>query len=286
MNVSFAERRPTVADSYVTAPESSQSAVSWAAIICGAVVAAAVSLILLALGSALNLASISAWTGRGVSATTFTAMTAIWFIVIQWVASAVGGYLTGRMRTKWVSIHTHEVFFRDTAHGFVTWALATLLTVGLLASATASWVSGGAHAAEALAPAASQGTTTGAAVGDYELDVLLRGSRADTNATGADPRPEIARLVANGLAGNGIPPADRTYLASLVAARTGISQSDAEQRVDAFITRSKDTLDKIRKATSAAAFFTALSLLIGAFIACTAAALGGRWRDAPVPSTS
>jgi hypothetical protein len=273
-----------VADTYATAAESPQSAVSWAAIICGAVVAAAVSLILLALGSALNLASISAWTGRGVSGTTFTAMTAIWFIVIQWIASGVGGYLTGRMRTKWVSIHTHEVFFRDTAHGFVTWALATLLTVGLFASVAASWVSGGAHAAEALAPAASQGTTT--AVGGYDLDVLLRGSRADTNATSADPRAEIARVVANGLTGNGIPPADRTYLASLVAARTGISQSEAEQRVDTLITRSKDTLDKIRKATSAAAFFTALSLLIGAFIACTAAALGGRWRDAPVPSTS
>ena len=116
--------------------------------------------------------------------------------------------------------------------------------------------------------------------------MLLRGSGANTNATGTDPRPEIARVVANGLTGNGIPQADRTYLASLVAAHTGISQGEAEQRVDALINHAKDTLDKIRKATSAAAFFMALSLMIGAFIACTTAALGGRWRDAPVPSTT
>ena len=286
MNAPLAQRRATVTDANPSGAESTQSAVSWTAIICGAVVAAAVSLILLALGSGLNLASISPWAGRGVSGTAFTAMTAIWLIVIQWVASGVGGYLTGRLRTQWVSLHTHEVFFRDTAHGFVTWAVATLLTAGLLASAATSLAYASAHAAEAMRSDGFQSATTTTAAAGYELDVLLRGSRAETDIAATDPRPEIARIVANGLTRSGVPSADRAYVASMVAARTGISQAEAEQRVDALVTHSKETLNTVRKATSATALFTALSMLVGAFIACTAAALGGQWRDDRVPATS
>jgi hypothetical protein len=266
------ERRIPIADSAARLEESSQSAVSWAAIFCGAVVAAAVSLVLFALGSAMNLAAISPWQGAGVSVTTFTVMAAIWFIVTQWVASGIGGYLTGRLRSKWVSLHTHEVFFRDTAHGFVTWALSTLIAVSLLAAAALSLASSGAHALRA----ATSDSTPGA----YELDTLFRGARTEANAAGGDPRPEVARIIANGLTGNGVPPADRSYVASLVAARTGISQSAAEQRVDSLLASSKEAADRARKAAAKAAFATALSLLIGAFIACIAAALGGQRRDA------
>lgn len=279
----LSEQSIAVADSSAPAAEASRSAVSWAAIFCGAVVAASVSLILLALGSALNLASISPWAGLGVSVTTFTVMTAIWFIVTQWIASGIGGYLTGRMRTKWVSIHTHEVFFRDTAHGFVTWALATLVTAGFLASAALSLASSGAHASAAIASDVAAGTNANATIGGYDLDMLFRGARTDTNTATADSRPEVARIIAKGLTGNGVPAADRSYLASLVAARTGISQADAEQRVDTLIARSKETVDRARKASAQAAFATALSMLIGAFIACAAAALGGQRRDAPYP---
>jgi hypothetical protein len=269
-----------------TVSESSQSAVSWAAIIGGAVVAAAISLLLVALGAGLDLASISPWSGSGATATTFTVMTAIWFIVIQWVASGFGGYLTGRLRTKWVNIHTHEVFFRDTAHGFVTWALATVLTAAVLTSTAASLVAGGVHTATAMASSAAAGNGPGgAAAGGYELDVLLRGGAAEANPSApsaSDPRAEAMRILANGLASHGVPAADRTYLAGLVAARTGISQADAEQRVDTFITRSKEAADSARKTASAIAVFTAISMLIGAFIACVAAAVGGRVRDGEV----
>jgi hypothetical protein len=98
-------------------PESPISAISWAAITGGAFATAALSLILLALGSGFGLASVSPWPNSGASVTTFTAMTAIWLIIVQWFSSGLGGYLTGRLRTKWVGVHTHEVFFRDTAHG-------------------------------------------------------------------------------------------------------------------------------------------------------------------------
>ncbi len=255
---------------------------SWAAIFGGAVTAAAVSLVLVALGSALGLSAISPWSG-GASATTFTVMTAIWLIVTQWVAAGFGGYLTGRLRTKWVATHTHEVFFRDTAHGFVAWALATVLTVALLSSAAASVAAGGAHLAAAAGPSAAMAGTRGPGpAGSYDLDVLFRGSAADAAAPGAgsDPRGEALRILGNSL-GNGTDVAadDRAYLASVVSARTGVSPAEAQARVDTFITRSKAALDTARKAGAAAALFTALSMLIGAFIACVAAAVGGGRRD-------
>src|SRR6202158_4760620 len=115
--------------------EASASAVSWPAIIAGAFVAASTSLLLLALGSGLGLAPVSPWSDAGASVTTFAVMTGIWLIVVQWAASGLGGYLTGRLRTKWVGTHTHEVFFRDTAHGFLTWAVATVIGAAMLASA-------------------------------------------------------------------------------------------------------------------------------------------------------
>jgi len=101
------------------AVESAVSAVSWVAIIAGAFAIAAASLILLALGAGLGLASVSPWYNSGPSATTFGVWAAVWLIVVQWLSAALGGYLTGRLRTKWVGVHTNEVYFRDTAHGFL-----------------------------------------------------------------------------------------------------------------------------------------------------------------------
>src|SRR5665213_3783184 len=126
--------------------ETATSGVAWPAIIGGAFAAAALSLILIALGSGFGLASVSPWFNAGASATTFTVMTAVWLIVTQWLASGLGGYLTGRLRTKLVGLlHTHEVFFRDTANGLLTWATATVIGIAVLA-ATASAVASGSAA--------------------------------------------------------------------------------------------------------------------------------------------
>jgi hypothetical protein len=218
---------------------------------------------------------VSVWSASP-QATTFTVMTAIWLVVTHWLAAGLGGYLTGRLRTQWVATHTHEVFFRDTAHGLATWALATLLTVAALASATTALVSGGTRVAGFAA--ASHAADSG-----YELDLLFRGGNPDAAAAGAganDVRAEALRILANGLAGGGeVPATERDYLASLVSTKTGVSQAQAQERVDEFIARSKATLERARKATAAAALFTALSMLVGAFIACVAAALGGQQRD-------
>jgi hypothetical protein len=278
--------------------EGSTSGVAWPAILGGAFAAVALSLILLALGSGLGLASVSPWYNAGVSATTFTVMTAVWLIVVQWLASGLGGYLTGRLRTKWVGLHTHEVFFRDTANGFLAWAVASVIGAAFLASAASSVVSGTATmvagVASGAAAGASQGATqpatqSGGTLADpmgYFVDSLYRTDHPSANTSDGDVRAQSTRILLNGMRNGDVPAPDKTYLVQLVAARTGLSQVDAAKRVDEVIAQEKaaevkarQIADAARKAGSYLSIFTALSMLVGAFIACVAAALGGQQRD-------
>ena len=143
-----------VAPAEPTVLSTRSSSVAWPAIIGGAVAAAAVSLILVILGSGLGLSFASPYSDHTSSMIGFTIKTAVWLIIMQWVSSAVGGYLTGRLRHKSVNIHTDESFFRDTAHGFLAWSLATLFTAGFLASAVSSIVGAGADMAPSVMAAA------------------------------------------------------------------------------------------------------------------------------------
>ena len=292
----------------VLAPgEASVSAVTWPAIFGGASVAAATTIVLLALGSGLGLAAVSPWRDSGASATGLAWMTIAWLIIVQWLSSGVGGYLAGRLRTKWANTHTHEVFFRDTAHGFITWAVGTILVAGFLASAVGSALSGAVHAAASVGAGAAAGagagaagaaaggsnqggqgagTSMGSAPGTYDMDLLFRSSQTTSGAPTTDGRAEAARILANGVATGDVPTTDRAYLAELVAARTGISTEDAQKRVDVAIAQAKaadikarQAADTARKAAAETSIFTALSMLVGAFIACVAAALGGQRRD-------
>ena len=280
--------------------EASVSAVSWPAVIGGALVAVAVTVMLLALGGGMGLASVSPWGGNP-SATSFSIWVAIWLIIVQWLSSGLGGYLTGRLRTKWTGIHTHEVFFRDTANGFLTWALASVVVVGLSVSAGTSALSGATHAAATVVGGAASGAgqaAGGAAQGamqsgpsGYLVDSLFRPAQPSADAQGPAPVAEASRIIATGLGGGTIDQADRTYLAQLIAARAGIPQADAEKRIDDVVAKAKEAeasakkaADAARKAASSFAFFTAFSMLIGAFIACAAAALGGRQRDEATPA--
>ena len=254
------------------------SAASWPAIFAGAFVASSVSLVLIALGSGLGFAVISPWPGHGVTATTFAITTAIWLIVMQWVASGLGGYLTGRLRTRWIGTHVHEVFFRDTAHGFLSWALATVITAALFSSAAIMAASAGVHAA---APAAVSTQALG-----YDVDVLFRSAHPDATPSAADTHAEAARILATGAANGAVTAADRTWLDELIVVHAGVSQAEADQRVGTVIDReqaavvqAKQAADTARKAAAAFAIFTGLSMLIGALIACVAAALGGLERD-------
>jgi hypothetical protein len=272
--------------------ESGISAVSWPAIIAGAVAIAAVALILLALGSGLGFASVSPWYGSGPSATTFGVMAAVWLIVVQWISAAFGGYVTGRLRTKWVGVHTDEVYFRDTVHGFLAWAVAAVIVVTALSSIASSVIGSAAWGAGSLATAAVQGGGTAAAQLEgidpmgYVVDTLFRSDPPDTSATSKDVRAETTRIIGLGLRNGDVPAADKSYLAQLVATRTGISQAAAEQRVNDVIAKAKDVelkarqaVDTARKVAATAAFFTAFAMLVGAFIAAVAATIAGHRRD-------
>jgi hypothetical protein len=245
-----------------------------------------VSLVLFALGSGLGFAAVSPWHDRGLSVTSFAISTAIWFIVIQWLSSAVGGYIAGRLRTRWVGTNPHEVFFRDTAHGLVTWAVATVLVAALLASVLGGGVRAGARLAAGAAQAAAG---TGTASYAYGLDRLFRASDVSSAGAqgGADARLEVEHVIAQATTTDGsISDADRTYLASLIAAKTGVSADEAQKRLNDFVTTANEAKGKVeaaadaaRKAAAKAAIFAALAMSIGAFIACLSAALGGRLRD-------
>src|ERR1700728_2754221 len=97
-----------------------QSAVSWGAVAAGAVATAALALLLISFGAGLGLSAVSPWSDSGVSASAFKTGTGIYLVIVAVMSSSVGGYLAARLRSKWTGAHTHEVFFRDTAHGFVT----------------------------------------------------------------------------------------------------------------------------------------------------------------------
>jgi len=268
--------------------ESAQAGTSWPAIFAGAITAVATSLVLIALGTGFGLASVSPWPNHGASATTFKVMTAIWLIVVQWLSSLIGGYITGRLRTKWVGTHTHEVFFRDTANGFAMWALATVAGAALLTSAVGSATETGAqiaaNAASAAAPAAA--TSLRDSMTPYDVDRLLRGSGSQPETTNSDARAEITRILARSISTGDVSTADHDYLTRLVASRTGISSTEAQKRVDDIIAdekaaelKTRQAADAARKAAATTSIFLGLSMLIGAFIAAAAAALGGHYRD-------
>jgi hypothetical protein len=280
-----------------TSTESSATAVSWGPIIAGAFAASTLTFILMLLGSGLGLSMVSPWSGSGASATTFAVSTAIWLVIVQWLSSGVGGYLAGRLRTKWVGIHTDEVYFRDTAHGFLAWALATLIVVGILGSALSAAVGSGVQAASTVASGAAMGASAnaGSASADnatsYLVDSLFRPADPSKLAAASEDGDAAAVgqasriLVASAAAGE-ISADDKTYLSQLVAARTGLSEADAKARVDALVAKVQDAkvkaqqaADTARKGSATFALLGALSLVIGAFIASAAAALGGRQRD-------
>ncbi len=297
------------------------SAVSWGAILAGAAAAAALSLILLILGTGLGLSSVSPWAQAGVTAATFGMSTILWITFTQIAASGMGGYLAGRLRTKWASVHTDEVYFRDTAHGFLSWAIASLATAALLGSVIASiigtGVQAGASAASGVVTAVA-GAGAGAVAAEapkvdggpmgYFVDTLFRkdpGTPSTTNPVAGDattppsvpvseiaapPMAEVGRIFAGNAGADALPAEDVRYLAQLVAQHTGMAQQDAEKRVVDTYARlqaklietsnaAKAAADAARKASSYAALWLFVSLLIGAFVASLAATFGGRQRD-------
>jgi len=277
--------------------ESARPAVSWAAIAAGAFIAAAMSFILVALGAGLGLSAISPW-HRG-SATGISFATVAWLVVMQVVSGSLGAYVAGRLRTRWVSVHDDEVFFRDTAHGFLVWAVGTVLTAAFLTSAAAGLSGIGLRAGAGALTGAATTAAGSNEVRDYTADMLLRNAGGNavtgnsgnlsismTGQDGGAARGEISRILTVNASRTEFAPADRAYLSQLIMARSGTSQADADQRVATAIaqwqdaqTKARETADTARKVTAETSLWIFFSLLIGAFCASFAGTIGGRQRD-------
>jgi hypothetical protein len=282
---------------YITAgmdgPAVNSSAVAWGAIIAGAFSATVVTLVLSVLGAGFGLALHTPGASPEHSIAALSIVSVCWLIVVQWISSGLGGYLAGRLRTKSVGVHSDEVFFRDTAHGFLAWCIATLFSVAVVASAASSIGKMGAMAApgmEAMAGARMHGTPPAhpgpAAPPEpmaYYVDHLFR-SGTGSVAVDAETRAEASRILMHDAAG--VPAADADYLTQLVSSRVGLSQPDAQKRVNDTLQQMEGVRDDMRakaeearKTGAKISIYTALAMLVGAFVASVGGALGGHRRD-------
>jgi hypothetical protein len=295
--------------------ESFGSAVSWGAVLAGAFVASATYLMLLFAGAGFGLAATSPWGDDGASAKALGIGAIVWLVVMQIISAGVGGYIAGRLRTKWVDVHSDEVYFRDTAHGFLVWAVGAVVSAFLLGSGISSAVSGAAKigataasgagatvaaAAGGMGAGMSQGSSGGQNAGgnsatgmgpqaDYFVDSLFRSDRPDASQ-GPAAKAEVAHILAMSAANGQITPDDKAYVAKVISAQSGVDQATAEKRIDDTINKAKqatdqakqkarEAADQARKAGVAFALWAFLSMLIGAFSATWMATRGGRTRD-------
>jgi len=277
------------------------SYVEWGPILAGAIAASALSFLLLTFGSAIGLSLTSPWPSSGARLWVVALTVGWWAVAVQIASFAAGGYLAGRMRSRWAeSIEESE--FRDSAHGFMVWAVGVLFG-GLLLAFT-----GGAALKTATQSAALivGGTTSGAANAlsqsgpvDYAVDLLLRPEPRGTATPAAPPQPgpsaqrddqalrsEVGRIFAATIQNREFSERDRDYLVRVIQTRTGLPEAEAQSRVDAAVNEARDLeikareqADKARRAAIITGFIAAASLLISLVAACYFAGIGGRHRN-------
>ena len=292
-------------DTWNSAIDDTSSAVSWRAIVAGSTASIAISLVLAAFGVGVGFTVVSPWSDSGISGTTFTIAAGVYLIVVAMLSSTIGGYLAGRLRSQWKTVHEHERYFRDSAHGFLVWAFAAVVSAAVLGGVFTHILAGASAGLVPAAASAAQGAPT-----DIYVDRLLRADPAQASASTApgaltSPAPsgdtaaplqggqaaapsrsaaanraEIARILLPGLRkGGAVADADRAYLAKVVAARTGLSQADAEKRVNQVTTEAKTAADNARKSVAAFSLWLVASMLAGALSASLAAIEGGNLRN-------
>jgi len=255
--------------------EANKSGVSWPAVWAGGFVTAALSLILLALGTGLGFASVSVWSGSGVSASKVGMGALLWFIIIQLISASMGGYLAGRLRTKWTGIHSDEVYFRDTAHGFLAWSVALVVTAAFLTSAATALIGSSVDST----PRGASASHSDLQPNDYYVDSLFRGDGSKLGTEAGPASREAATIFAFALQHGELYPADKSYLDQMVMAKTGASQADADKRVSDSFAGAQTAAEVARKTVAHTLLWIFVALLIGAFCASFAGTIGGRQRD-------
>ena len=265
------------------------SYVDWSAIIAGIIFASAISLLFIAFGSAIGLNFVGFHAREGAPGILIGIAAASWLLWVQVSSLMAGGYLAGRLRRRHFDATEDESDVRDGAHGLIVWAGATVLGA-MIALAGAGAAANMAGSALATATTATANVAEGAAdaidPNAYFTDQLFRTGQPVAGDTEA-ARGEAARIFAQAALGDGtVPEADRTYLASVVAANTGLTPEESAARVDQVIVAideaKQQALEAARIARNTAiiaAFLIAATTLVSAIGAYWAAQKGGNHRD-------
>ena len=283
------------------------SFVEWGAVLAGAVLAAALSFVLLTFGAAIGLSATSPWPNSGLSAKVIASLAVFWAMAQQIGSIMLGGYVAGRMRSRWHE-PGHEAEFRDGLHGALVWAVAVLISAFLVFMTAGMAASTGADIAGKAAGSLVSTTDPMDAVLDTMLGPTATAQAAapttpaaNPPASGAPPatttrpraanapaadetRAQMSRILASSVASGSITNENRTQLAQLVAQRTGVSQQEAERRVDAAVNSARAAADKARRAAILTGFVTAAGLLLSLAAGWWAAMRGGHHRDTSVPA--
>ena len=282
----------------VVAARASSGYVQWGAVIAGAVVASALSFVLLTAGAAIGLSLVSPYPTQSYGKAA-ASIAAFWLVVVPILSLLVGGYIAGRMRSAWENADADEVEFRDGVHGLLVWSLSIVIGGALAFLATAATAQLGANAAQAalsdrsavVASAADTLLATAVAQADpvaAEPDTRSRTTAAPATAEATIASPELRREVTvtltNAVAAGELRPVDRQALAQIVAQRTGLSTAEAEKRVDVAYAEALALAEKARKATVVAGLVTVTALLFGLAAAWYAAQKGGQHRDNNIPA--
>src|SRR6476659_8680833 len=270
------------------------SFVAWGAVVAGAFLAAAISFVLLTFGAAIGLSATSPWPNSGVSAKVIASIAVFWAMAQQIGAFMAGGYVAGRMRSRWHETG-HEADFRDGLHGGLVWAVGVVIGAALFLSTAGSVAKTGAETAGGAAAAASASNldsmlrpTTVAQAGTPPAATPPASqpttSRPRTAASADETRAEMSRLLSSAVATGSLSGESRAYLVQIVAQRAGIPQQEAERRVDQAFNAAREAADKARRAGILTGFVTAASLVLSLGAAWWAAVRGGNHRDNSIPA--
>jgi hypothetical protein len=247
----------------------------WTPVLAGAVVAAALSFVLLSFGSAIGLAVASPSSSWRDTSSMLALLAGLWLLLTSLASFGLGGYLAGRLRPAWSVGGPHEVEFRDGIHGLLVWGLAIIIGAFMAFAATRTV----APRADLTTPTAS----TAEPILAFELDRLFRSDRKPADSgNDAEIRAQAARIITSGLGHSGMLPDDRAYLVRLVETRTGIPHPDAEARASLVIAQASDAIAKARHGAVILAFMIGAALMLGAAVAWLAAVAGGEHRDGAV----
>ena len=255
--------------------ETASSGVSWSAVLAGGFIGAALALVMIALGSGLGLSAVSPWASSGASGIVIGTSAIFWIVITQAASAGLGGYLAGRLRVRWSDLHVDEIYFRDTAHGLLVWAVGVVVTASVLTSAALSF----AGSANSTSAAGNRSEGLATETTKYLVDKLFRSERASSANDMATVKGEAERILSVDMQKGQASAEDQAHLAQLVSASTGMNGTDSTRRVSDVTEQIRAELDKTRRAAAHTLLWIFVSLLTGAFCASFAATVGGRQRD-------